>query len=292
MRRPGIALLALLGASVAPLPAVAQAWTRDQGQGYVNVSYTFLSADRVYGPDFIARDIRRYRQNILGFYGEIGVVDRWLTAVVNAEIFRRSELADQGSTRGFGDMRVGLWSGLVTDPLRLSLGVTVGLPTGDPEPDAGAGGDAESQAIAASLPTGDGEWDFEPRVSAGVSFGGGEEWPIAHYAIAEIGYAVRTEGFSDAFAYKLEVGSRIPSEVLDRFTLVLRFFGTESFASQEEAASGFGGLGNGLTYTSLGAALIARIYANVGAMIGIETALRARSIVAAPPIRVALSYEF
>lgn len=104
-------------------PALAQAWTRDQGSGYLNVSLNHVASREVYGanlePQLLATT---YRQVTMGVYGELGLVDRWLTVSVSAELLRHNSLAEQATAFGLGDARVGLWSGLVTAPLRLTVG--------------------------------------------------------------------------------------------------------------------------------------------------------------------------
>jgi len=285
------ALAAVLGSIVIPQRASAQAWTRDQGHFYANLSYRYLAAGSLYGPDFHSRPIAStYRQHVVGVYGEVGLVSRWLTAQISSEAFRYEGLDDQGSTYGMGDARIGLFSGLLVAPFHLSAGLVLGLPLGDDRPTAGAGGDAGAQEIAATLPTGDGEFDVEAIVAAGHGWGGGS-WPLRHYATASIGYWLRTRGIADSFTYKLETGVRIDRPFADRFLLIVRLAGVESFASNAEAAAGFSGLGQGVTYTSIGAELAFRIQENLGVSVGYETALRARSIAASSVIKVAISVE-
>jgi hypothetical protein len=282
----------LLIALFAPSLAHAQAWTRDLGSGYVNVTVSGVSSDSLYGPDFERSTLpSTYSQIILNLYGEIGLIDRWLTLTLSSELLRRSQLVDQGATLGLGDSRVGLWTGLIADPVRLTLGVDVGIPTGDPDPSAGDDADDQAREIARSLPTGDGELDIEPRLVFGWSFGG-DLWPLLHYVSASVGYAIRTEGFDDAITYALELGIKIPLPVLDRIWLTARFFGVESFASNEQAARGAVGLGNGVTYTSFGFGLHAELWGGFGALFAVDTAFRARSIVSAIPIRGGLFYQF
>jgi hypothetical protein len=270
--------------------AHAQAWTRDAGSGYVDLTVSGLTGDAVYGLDYEAVDLpSQYSQIILSLYGEIGIVDRWLTLVVQSELLRRSALADQGATLGLGDTKVGLATGLITDPIRLTIGAYVGLPTGDPDPSAGPDADDQAHEIARSLPTGDGEWDFEPRILFGWSYSG-DDWPLQHYVSAYVGYALRTNSFSDAFTYWLELGTKIPVVVLDRIWWSIRFYGVESFGGTDAPAAP--GLGDGVTYTSLAFSLSAEIYGGFGLLFGVDTAFRARNIISAIPIRGGLFYQF
>jgi hypothetical protein len=226
----------------------------------------------------------------------MGILDRWLTATLEGEIFRRNEMQDLAATQGFGDIRVGLWSGLLVAPFRLSAGVKLGLPTGDPAPEAGEGADDDAQTAAAVLPTGDGEYDFEPGLRLGYGFGGkGRAWPLEHYVTAGLGYWVRTGGISDAVTYSAELGTKVPVFILDRFWWVVRMTGIESFASADDIASGsgnLGGLGNGVTYTSVGAEVSVAIWGGLSASLAYETAFRARRIISGAPLRFALAWEY
>jgi hypothetical protein len=282
-------------------PAVAEAqWTRDLGEGYVNLTVNGLTSTRQYGADFEVAELpSRYSQIVLSLYGEVGLVDRWLTLMVTSELLRNSRLSEQGATLGLGDTEIGLFSGLIADPVRLTIGVEVGLPTGDHEPTGGDGADDQADEIARSLPTGDGEFDVEPRVLFGWSFGG-DSWPLSHYLGASFGYAIRTsakfqgerQAFADAITYHLEFGTKFPLPVLDRFWWMVRLHGIESFASDEEAARGASGIGNGVTYTAFDLGFSAEIYGGFGVLFKVGGAARARSIIAAAAIRGGLYYEF
>src|SRR5262249_41012656 len=150
--------------------------------------------------------------------------------------------------------------------------VTVGVPLGDAQPSAGPRGDAGAQQIARSLPTGDGEVDVEWRISAGYSFGRGRRYPLAHYAVAELGYWLRTRNIADSLVYHLERGTQLPYRVVDRFLLILRLNGVESFATVGSASVDQTGLGNGVTYTSPGVEVYGRIWRGLGAAVAWEGA--------------------
>ena len=170
LRVGGVGLLLMLCLS-ASQQARAQAWIRDPGHAYVKLGYRLIRATSIYGPDGNTRPVGDgYRQHALGFYGELGVVERWLSLSLDGDLFRRSVLVNQGATAGLGDLRLGAYTGLLTAPFRLALGVQLGLPTGDPSPSAGR---VQDEFVARTLPTGDGEWDVAVRLHAGHSFGGG-----------------------------------------------------------------------------------------------------------------------
>ncbi|MEM7677268.1 MAG: hypothetical protein AAF449_14805 [Myxococcota bacterium] len=269
--------------------AFGQAWTRAQGQGYVNVSLTTLSGDQLFGTDGETRDIANtYSQTIVGLYGELGLIDRWLTLSLNTELFRRNALEDLAATQGLGDLQVGLWSGLVERPFRLTVGVILGVPTGDDRPTSDLD-DLDAELAANSLPTGDGEVDITPTIVFGTSFGG-RTWPLRHFLTARAGYWLRTRGFSDGFTYQLELGSQVPVTFLERFWFTFRLRGVESFSRPSQG--GFAGLGDGISYTSVSAEAYGRIWQSLGASVAFDTAFRATGIIAAAPLRFTLSYEF
>jgi hypothetical protein len=184
----------------------ANAWTRDAGHFYLQSSYLHLSSSSFYGSDGTIIPIRPYRQDVVTVFGEVGAISRWLTFTVDGTLYRRNELVAQGYTDGVGDWRVGAWTGLLTRPLHLAVGMTVGIPFGDAHPTV-ANGDVGAQQIAASLPTGSGDTNVEWRVSLGHSFGRVPRWPMGHYLVAEAGYWLRTAGISDSFVYRVELGT-------------------------------------------------------------------------------------
>ena len=281
-----------------PATAFGQAWTRNAGQTYVDFGATLTRGNNLFRPDFSVTPLgTTYTQLSINAYAEAGLIDRWLTASFSGELFRLNELDDLGRTYGVGDLRVGLWSGLVTAPLRITFGVWVGVPTGDATPE---GNDPTTNLIAQTLPTGDGEWDFEPQIVIGKSFAP-TNWPLNHYIQGSVGYHIRTKGtdafgtttdFADAFTYRLEFGTQPKKGILERFWLTLRLSGVESFASNDEAAGGASGLGNGVTYTAAQFRLFMRLVDTFGAAIAVDGAFRARSVIAAPSFKFSLSYEF
>jgi hypothetical protein len=284
-----LTLLLVLGNAAA---AWAGPWTRDAGHFYLSTSYLRIAATSFYGPDFSVVPIRPYEQQLVDFYGEVGAVTRWLTFTVDGVAYRRNELVGQGFTQGVGDWRVGVWNGLLVRPFRLAIATTVGIPFGDAHPSAGAGATVAQQQIANSLPTGDGEWNIEWRLSAGYSFGKYRHYPLQHYVIGEVGFWLRTGGIADSFVYRFEIGTQVAYKYVDHLTLILRLNGVESFASDAQAAGTQTGLGNGVTFVAIGAELYGRIWRGLGASIAWDDALRARSLPAAGQLKVSLSYQY
>lgn len=289
--------LAVLGAclglvSLPELHAHAGAWTRDEGSFFASLSYQRIGAGAFYGPDFSKIAIRPYSQQTVSAYAEAGVISRWLTLVFDGQLYRRNTLEGQGATDGLSDLRIGAWTGLVVAPVRLSLGLLVGLPTGDSRP-RGPASDPDAQEIANVLPTGDGEVDVELRVSLGHAFGGGKSaWPLQHYLQVDAGYWLRTKGFADAFTWAIEAGTKFPWPFVDRFWIIAKMFGVESFADRESlAAVGFSGLGNGVTFTAFGLQVYGAVYGGFGLAVQVDGAFRARGVAAGANLRASLVFQ-
>ncbi|MEM6959180.1 MAG: hypothetical protein AAF645_26090 [Myxococcota bacterium] len=298
-----LSLALALAAGATASSADAQAWIRDPGSVYVNLGYRTIGAERFYAPDGSRAgggDIG-YRQHSIALYAEAGIVDRWLMATVDGEIFRRNRLRDQGATTGLGDLRVGLWTGLLEGPVNLSFGVLVGLPTGDPVPQ---GDDEAASNIAVLLPTGDGEWDVTPTFALGYGFG----WlRVQQFVQATAGYSIRTTpreaafgealDIRDQFHYRLETGIRIDRPVLDRFWFILRFAGQVTVQERdlEDGAlrprQGAVGLGDAAEFHSVGLETLFDIYGGFGMGFGVDGAFAARNVPAGAAVKLSLTYE-
>ena len=297
---PGLLLTLLL------FPAVAAAgpWTRDQGHFFVGLTYTPITAGGWYQPDFRKLDFPtpdgaplRYSQHSLGFYGELGLVDRWLTVTLEGQPYRRTAFDGKSLSEGSGDWRVGFWSGLVTRPFRLTAALIAGVPIGDAAPQPKAGTAAIKEAP--TLPLGDGENDLEFRLSAGHSFGQARRWPLSHYLVAEFGYWLRSRGFAQAINYRLELGTKLPWRFIDRLWIILRFVGSESFIPSDRlqlepitVLPNPTGIGNGVTYMVVGGEFFFRLYRGLGVSVAVDIALRARLLPAGAAPRLALTYEY
>lgn len=281
----------LIGLLVALLPAqaFAQAWIDSPGDGYVELSFRQISGDAFYDDEGETRDLAStYTQRTVGIYGQAGVVERWLQLTAQGELYRLNELEDQGRTEGLGDLRLGAWTGLLQGAHNLSLGLQVGLPTGDANPGEGIE-DNDARNIAAVLPTGDGNLDVTPTLAYGIGFGGGA-WPLQHYLSTSVGYMLRTEGAADSLEYRAELGINAPYPIIERVWFVVSLSGLEPLGDPKER--GFAGLGDGVTYTgtSLGANI--DIWHGLGVMFRLEAAFRARNIIAAPPFKAGLYWNF
>lgn len=282
------AIAAFAAAALSTSQADAQAWIHPAGEGYVEVGARHLSGQAFYNSSGESLPIAsRYSQNTLTTYGEIGVIDRWLQLNVGGELYRRSALADQGATRGIGDLSLGAFTGLIQGTANLSVGVTLGVPTGDADPTSGLG-DPQADIIAASLPTGSGAYSLTPTLAFGVGFGGGW-WPLNHYFTASAGY-LAWFGFADSATYSAEFGTSVRAPFADRFTLRLALRGLEPLT--DVAIASFSGVGEGVTHTSWRLGLAVRIWKGVGAHAGVESAFRAKNIISAMPVSAGLHWSF
>lgn len=293
-----VCVLGVIGSS----EASAQAWIRDPGSVYAKLGYRVIRADRLYGADGETLPIQPYRQHAVEFYGEAGVLERWLMVTAGGELLRRGVLVDQGAVTGVGDLRVGAWTGLVEAPFRLALGLQVGLPTGDPDPDAGEGADRSAQTIADVLPTGDGEFDVGLHLAVGHGF----RWRrVQQYVAGDVGYVLRTTprdapgalepaDFRDQLAWRAEIGLRVDRPFIERFWFVLRLSGLVVVQDRGVDVNGpprFAGLGDGVDYTAVGLETSVRLGAGLSASFGANGAFAAKNVPAAAAWTLGLSYE-
>lgn len=291
-----LALLVALGDE-----AAAGAWTREAGGGYLRLSYSVLSTDEFYGADKKRVEVGDYDQHVVGCFIEVGLVDRWLTLSLDGTVYRWNHLDGQGTTSGVGDWRIGLWSGLVTAPFRLSAGLLVGLPTGDDverlrrelPPGISLPPELEFPAsVSNNLPNGDGELDVELRLAFGSDMRWlGKDWPLRHYAELELGFVYHTD-LDEAVTWSLKLGTKIPGDFAGRFWFTLILFGVESLASEDDVEPILTGFGNGVSFTAFAFEVTARIVAELELSVRVDGALRARALPAGAPITFALSYTF
>ena len=74
---------------------------------YLNISYSRISAKRLFLPDGSIADIAPYQQHAAQLYAEVGLINRWLMASLEGQFFRYNQLTGQGATYGLGDLRLG-----------------------------------------------------------------------------------------------------------------------------------------------------------------------------------------
>ncbi|MGF1467736.1 MAG: hypothetical protein ACFCGT_16550 [Sandaracinaceae bacterium] len=282
------ALVLALGLAAWPARGEAQAWIRDPGDTYVQLTYRFLRADHFFGADGNRTPSALFRQNALGFYGEVGLVDRWLELVLTGDLVRRNELPGQGAVTGLGDWVVGAYTGLVEDPFRLSFGVEVGVPLGDSQPSAGPNANPFAELVARSLPTGDGETDVTFKLALGQSVQPqGSSLDLFGQAVA--GYAVRTNGFTDQVVFRVEGGLRITEPGWDRFQLIAHVDG-RILLGDAAVNAGVAGVGDGVSYVSLSPELVARIVDGLAGSFAFSAPVYGTNLPAGWEVRAGLSY--
>ena len=275
--------LALCGAMLHHAPqASAQAWIRPAGSAYANLKLRSIVADQTYDASGDAVPLANdFRQHTVGAYVEAGVVDRWLMLSAEGELFRRSVSVDQGSTSGVGDLRASVWSGLLDGRVRLSLGASLGIPTG-----------SRDRNGSPSLPTGDEEWDVAIQTALGTGFAGGARWPFNHYAQLVTGPWLRTRGIRNGWLYRAELGLNRKDGWASPLWVILRINGLQPFGPEEAAFSaGVSGLGDGVRYHSPGLELLWKLPAGLGVSVAAAGAFLAANVPAAPAFALSFSYE-
>lgn len=289
LRSHALLLATVITLSSVPSTALAQAWIAAPGDGYVELSFRQISGGAFYDDEGESRDLAStYTQRSVGLYAQAGIIERWLQLTAEGELYRVNELEDQGRTAGLGDIRLGAWTGLLQGDHNLSLGLQLGVPTGDPNPGEGIE-DNDARNIANVLPTGDGNLDITPSLAYGLGFGG-DWWPLYHYLSASAGYVLRTDGAADAFEYRTELGIMAPYPVIRRVWFVFALSGLEPIGEPRDA--GFAGLGDGVTYTGIAFGANVSIWRGLGVLFRLESAVRAQNIIAAGPLKVGLFWDF
>jgi len=97
--------------------------------------------------------------------------------------------------------------------------------------------------------------------------------------------------FHNSFVWRFELGTQLPWKFIDRFWFTWRWNGVESFASNKDAAQNATGLGDGVSYVSPGVSVYGRIWKGLGAAVGFDSAVRARSVAAGAQVFVTLSFQ-
>ena len=284
-----VGLLAL----VSP-PAQAGPWTRDRGHFFVSTSYFRIAAKREGDLDTTGRIvIGPYLQHLAAFYGELGLIDRFLTVSVDGTVYRQSRSREL-QAGGVGDWRIGFWSGLITRPVRLTANVTVTIPVGSPSPASAPCRDGSPPPLC--LPNGAGTAGIEGRLSFGYGFGGWRYWPLRHYLVLETGYWARLGGFSDAFTFRGEFGVQLPWKGIRHFWFTGHISGLNSFASAAQLRPTFRGeitgVGNGISYAGYGFEIFARVVKGLGVAFGADSAIYSRLVPLGAQIKAGLSYEY
>jgi hypothetical protein len=223
----------------------AGAWTRKQESFYAKMSFTTLNTDQYHtkdGETITTADFHTWSVNL---YGEYGIVDR-LTTIVRFPFLRRAGYVTSESYTGIGDLDLGLKYGIITGSTPLAAGISVEFPTGNEE---GKGALKHIPGGYIALPTGDGELNTTLSLHGSHSF-----HPAPAYLSLDVGYNIRTQGFTDEYLVAFQGGVK----PIDRLWLqgTLRARGpasTPDATLANGAALGFGEAVQYIAY-SLGAA--------------------------------------
>lgn len=188
------------------LPSVVNAaWVRDKGQFFASVGGSYTSANTTYDANGAKQPIPRYTEFATQFFAEYGVTDKLtlgygLPVLFNSSSEDATLMQTQKQNSGAGDSlfasRYQFYSGAVL----LSAGLDLGLPTGQKNAD---------------LPTGDGEFNFIPKLYAAGGGNAGVGW----FYLASAGFNKRTLNFSDevqgSIMFGAALGSFIPMASLE-----------------------------------------------------------------------------
>ncbi len=181
MKRKFLAAI-ILCLAFATVPTSA-AWVRQQGEGYVALGGSYTSANIAYDATGTKQAIPRFTEIATHLYGEYGITGKYtigygIPLLFNSSAEDASLMQTERKTTGIGDsvlaQRYQFYSGAVL----LSAGLDVGLPTGNKN---------------ANVPTGDGEFNFIPKLFAAGGFSAGIPW---FYSVSA-GFNKRTLNFSD-----------------------------------------------------------------------------------------------
>jgi len=174
--------------------SVRAAWVRAPGESLVGLGVSYTSANKVYDGEGKTSGIPRFTETATQVFGEHGVTDRLtlgaMLPVLNLHSAEDSAmLANQKSQTGIGDSVVTGRYQLLQGPVLISAGLDLGLPTGSKN---------------ATIPTGDGEFSFLPRIAAARSL----QLGLPVFYLVSAGYHKRTVGFSDEVHGQLMGGFR------------------------------------------------------------------------------------
>jgi hypothetical protein len=261
-----IALLASYGR------AEAGPWPTGKGHTYWNVAYEFLETTELATPDGATETIPEYRLQQIGVYGAYGLTDS-VTAILDRLGFRESSIAEFESASGIEDLRAGLQVQLGTKgPWLFAARGIVQAPTGD-----------ETKGLGI-LPTGSGAWEGDMRFSFGRSSRSGRV-----YGYGDAGVQIRGKALRDGFLYEGQLGYWITSRAL----LMGNVRGVQPFQGEpgEGGIQSVSGLGDGVTYTVVGPALIFEISDEWGVQVEAEDAFNAKNLATGLKARVKLYWK-
>jgi hypothetical protein len=213
-------------------------WTRKPQSLYTKVGFNWLSSNQFFTRDGFKLETAPFYLRTLDLYAEYGLHDR-LTAQLNFPLARSARFETSESATGIGDLslelKYGLWQG--DFPVALSVGVDV--PTGNPNAIGRLNGNFGGFI---RLPTGDGEWNIWTRTYISHSF-----YPIPMYASLDLGFNLRTQGFTNQYAAGVELGYK----PLDALWVVSRVRRLALIGTPNTGVISAIGLGEGVEFNSI-----------------------------------------
>jgi len=228
---------------VAP-PAQAGGWTQPRGSWYSKLSVTALSTDSYHTGEGHAVTTAEFSRTAFDLYAEYGVTER-LTGAVRLPLIESSSFTTSETHRDVGDLGLEARYGLLRGAIPVAVALRVEIPTGDAN---GLTALRDNPEGFVRLPTGDNETTWQPTLSVSRSF-----HPVNAYATADLGYALRGNGFTDEYRVDLEAGWRAPPGVWVRGTAGTT--GPVKDPDPARALDAANGRGEGVQVTRLGAGL-------------------------------------
>jgi len=256
---------------ISPLQA---AWVRASGETYVALGASYTSANGVYDNSGTKQAIPRFTEIATNIYGEYGLTEKLTLGYGIPLLFNNSAedtalMQTQRKTTGLGDSlfasRYQLYSGAVL----LSAGLDIGLPTGSKNAD---------------VPTGDGEFNFIPKLYAAGGFNAGLNW----FYLTSAGFNKRTLNFSDEVHASAMLGATI-GPVVPMASIELRHSLRNGDAG---ALSNSPLLINNTRFLSWSAGLMYKITERLNVNAFVKGAFYVQNILAAGSVSVGVGYLF
>lgn len=171
-------------------------YLRGPGSGYAKLSYWQMASHTYFTLDGTRRDSgQRLTQRGLVLFAEYGLIEH-LAIAANIPLLRANSYSETSTALGIGDVTLELKTGVTLGAWHIALAVAPDLPTGR-----SLAFVSDNNGGRINLPTGDGELNVWTRVALARAIE-----PLNAYASADVGYNVRTEGFSDQLGFSFELG--------------------------------------------------------------------------------------
>lgn len=274
---------------IATLVGVSQAgpWPRKHGTGIVQLGFSTIGYNKVYGDDAkkdtIPADVR---DNVVQLFAEYGLPGKFtLTAMMPLKFISatpKTAGAAKVTNSGLGDIDLKLRRSWVnSDGFAYAAEVLFGLPTG-------------SRSDPNGIFLGDGEFNVTANIVAGKSF-----YPIPLYFTAELGFNFRTNNFSHDVPYGIEAGYGFLER---RLYVILQISGRESISNkptlqpgasaQQIVANAAGLLGNNLEFLAIVPKIFFKATDKIGVSVSYATAAHGRNVAGGAVIAGGILYEF